>query len=106
MHLVQPIIALLTVTATSLAAPTDTPVDVPANTPVETADDLFAQACPGSQLYHWQGGGCETNWGNDCYNRCKNAAASKRCCMTTVSWYRDGGGCWSPWETCECTCKR
>ncbi|RYN28676.1 hypothetical protein AA0113_g6097 [Alternaria arborescens] len=106
MHLVLFITTLLTVTATSIAAPTDNPAETTTSISIKADTDLYSQACPGRQIYHWQGGGCETDWGNDCYNRCKNVAASKRCCMRTVGWYQDGGGCLSPWETCECTCKR
>jgi hypothetical protein len=102
MHLVPFITTLLTITAASIAAPTDNSIDTLVGTPA----DRFSQACPGRQIHHWQGGGCELNWGADCFNRCKNAAAGRRCCMRTVGWYQDGGGCLGLWETCECTCKR
>jgi hypothetical protein len=92
MLLIPFLTTLLTVTAAAIAVPADTP------------SDLTARACPGRRI-NWQGGGCERNWGADCRNRCDNAAAGKRCCSGTVTWYQDRGGCLLGWETCECVCK-
>lgn len=100
------IMVALTAT-TAVAAPTeiqpDAPVDITADLNVTSIE---AQApCRGSRI-HWQGGGCEWNWGNACLQRCKNKAEEKRCCPGSVTMYEDDGGCWRGWETCECNCNQ
>ncbi|KAK0644354.1 hypothetical protein B0T16DRAFT_495195 [Cercophora newfieldiana] len=95
MHLPFLTLAIMALTATTTAIPTD----------LET-DSVNALARCDENRHAWQGGGCEWSWGSDCADRCKNRGGRENCCANTIGSYTDDGNCIEGWETCECYCNQ
>ncbi|KAK2738164.1 hypothetical protein FQN55_000784 [Onygenales sp. PD_40] len=70
------------------------------------AHELQARGCPSSKKINFQGGGCETDWADNCYDRCVRKGLKKKCCKGTVNSAITGSGCWTGWNTCECSCMK
>jgi len=52
----------------------------------------------------WQGGGCETDWANNCFDRCYRLGHPKGCCMESIDADITSQHCFPGWNTCECSC--
>lgn len=65
--------------------------------------DLEQRATCNKKL-KWQGGGCETDWADNCYDRCYRQGDGKKCCMNSIDADITSQGCFVGWNTCECSC--
>ena len=74
---------------------------IPTSNEGETLD-IEKRAC--NKKLKWQGGGCETDWAGNCYDRCYRQGDKKKCCMNSIDSDITSQHCFPGWNTCECSC--
>src|SRR5262245_60092684 len=77
---------------------------LPSNSEALSGMPVEKRAC--EKRITWQGGGCETDWSNHCFDKCYRQDAGKDCCMNTVGSAISSSHCFVGWNTCECSCNK